>query len=126
MIESQKVRIDKYLWAVRIYKTRTLAAEACNGGKVKLNNESIKPSKNVEAGDLISLHKDMVHRKFKVLKILEKRLGAALINEYLEDLTDPSEIEKSKNIKQSAFYRQKGLGRPTKRERRLIDKLKNQ
>ncbi|HPD64063.1 MAG TPA: RNA-binding S4 domain-containing protein [Bacteroidia bacterium] len=124
MKEIQSVRLDKYLWAVRIYKTRSLAAEACNGGKVKLNGEAAKPSKAVKENDTIELYKDFVHHQFRVIQLLEKRVGHSIVKDYLEDLTPPEEFENRKIVEQSAFYRPKGLGRPTKRERRLLDKIK--
>jgi len=124
MNSDEKVRLDKYLWAVRIYKTRSLAAEACQGGKVKVNGESVKASKTIGINDIISLHKDMMHLKYRVLQLLEKRLSAALIKDYLEDLTPADEFENKKLVQRSTFYRPKGLGRPTKKEKRLIDKVR--
>lgn len=125
MDEIKQVRIDKYLWAVRIYKTRSLATQSCNGGKVKLNGESVKPSKIVKINDLIELFKDYVHYRFRVIQLLDKRTSAAMVKNYIEDLTDPEEIENRKLIEKSAFYIPKGLGRPTKKVRRILDKFKN-
>jgi ribosome-associated heat shock protein Hsp15 len=120
----EKVRIDKWLWAVRIYKTRSMAAEACSSGKVKIDGKSIKPAKEISEGMIIELYKDMMHRKFKVLQLLEKRVAAKLVAEYMEDLTPESEFVNRESVMSSAFYRKKGLGRPTKKERREIDRLK--
>lgn len=115
-------RIDKWLWSVRIFKTRTIASSNCNSGKIKINGNNAKPSKNIEVGDIISVQKGPIKYEYKVLKILEKRVAAKLVPIYMEDKTTKEEIEKGEILQQSAFYRRKGEGRPTKKERRIMDK----
>jgi ribosome-associated heat shock protein Hsp15 len=125
MKDKPKVRIDKWLWSVRIYKTRRLAAEACEGGKVKINGKAVKASSKFSVGDEISLYKDGMNRKFRVVDFLEKRVGALLVKNYMEDLTPEEEFINQKVAMKSAFYRPKGQGRPTKKERRQIDDVLN-
>ncbi|MEN9447573.1 MAG: hypothetical protein RJA25_863 [Bacteroidota bacterium] len=125
MSELDKTRIDKWLWAVRIYKTRSLATEACAAGKVKINGESVKASYLLKPGQTIQLNKQGEKSTFKVIKIIEKRVGAPIAIACYEDLTPPE--EKNKLLFPSVFYevRDKGSGRPTKRDRREIDKFKD-
>ncbi len=125
MSELDKTRIDKWLWAVRIYKTRSLATEACAAGKVKINGESVKASYLLKPGQTIQLNKQGEKSTFKVIKIIEKRVGAPIAIACYEDLTPPE--EKNKLLFPSVFYevRDKGSGRPTKRYRREIDKFKD-
>lgn len=121
-----KVRIDKWLHAVRLYKSRTNATDACDGGKVKINGVAIKPSRAIEVGETIVLKKRSSTFTYKVLKIIEKRVGAPIAQQCYEDLT-PLE-EKQKLVLPSAFVefgaRDRGEGRPTKRDRREIDNMK--
>ncbi len=121
-----KVRIDKWLHAVRLYKSRTNATDACDGGKVKINGVAVKPSRLIEIGETIVLKKRSSTFTYKVLKLIEKRVGAPVAQLCYEDLT-PIE-EKQKQALPSAFIgfesRAKGEGRPTKRNRREIDLLK--
>ena len=125
MVEKHNTRIDKWLWAVRIFKTRAIATEACSGGKVKINETAVKASRKIITGDLIQVRKGVVKHIYCVLKIAEKRMGAKLISEFLEDLTPDDELAKLKSSqKQPVHTREKGQGRPTKRERRMMDQLR--
>lgn len=123
---TESVRIDKWLWAVRIYKTRSLATEACRAGRVRIGGQVIKPSREVHPGDEIGIHMGIYTKTVRAKALLHVRVSAALVPDYFEDLTPESEYEKLK-IKQEmkTEYRPRGLGRPTKRQRRLIDRLKN-
>lgn len=121
---ADSVRIDKYLWAIRVFKTRSEATEACSGGKVKVSEVNAKPSKLVGPGDRITVRKGMVTYVFKVLKPLEHRVGASLVPEYAENLTDPAELEKLHAPVETFFVRRdRGAGRPTKKDRREIEAL---
>jgi ribosome-associated heat shock protein Hsp15 len=124
-MSEEKVRLDKWLWSVRLYKSRKMAAEACNTGKVKLEGRVLKASVFVKEGDIYDIHKDALKRKYKVLKIISKRISASMALDCVEDLTPEEELLAHKEIMQSVFYRQKGLGRPTKKERRTLDKIRN-
>jgi ribosome-associated heat shock protein Hsp15 len=121
-----EVRLDKWLWAVRIYKTRSMAANACRKGRVKVDDVTAKPSRMVKAEDVISVKKLPLIFKYKVKDTLENRVAAKLVDNYLEDITPEKENNnKSASVSKPFSYREKGKGRPTKKERRLIDKLKN-
>lgn len=124
MSELQKIRIDKWLWAVRLYKTRTLATDACKAGKIKINDEAVKPSYDLSADKILQINKQGEKWTIKVIKLIEKRVSAPLAAECYEDLTPPEEKDKLKYP--SFFYevRDKGIGRPTKKDRREIDKFK--
>ncbi|MFC2079898.1 RNA-binding S4 domain-containing protein [Bacteroidota bacterium] len=117
-------RIDKYLWSVRIYKTRALAAEACKKGRVMMNEMSVKPSRSIKAGEVIMVRKVPVLHSYIVLDPIQKRVGAKLVAEYMQDITPQEELDKL--TMQDDFYikRERGTGRPTKKERRTLDKLK--
>lgn len=116
------MRIDKYLWATRYYKTRSIATSACKGGTVKLNKVSAKPAKDVFIGDEISLRKDHLTHTFRVIDIPKSRVGAKLVDQYRIDTTPKEAIEQAKEIqKTQQYYRNKGLGRPTKKDRREIE-----
>ncbi len=125
MSELQKIRIDKWLWSVRMYKTRTLATEACAAGKIKIEDESVKASYLLKVGQIINISKQGEKWTLKSVKLIEKRVGAVLAAECYEDLTPPE--EKNKLLFPATFYevRDKGTGRPTKRNRREIDKFKD-
>lgn len=121
---SESHRIDKWLWSVRLFKTRTEAADACKGGKVKLNGDAVKPAKELKANDTIAFRSGSILRSFKVLEFPKSRVGAKLVADYCEDLTPPEEYEREKQEKQYErpfFYT--GKGRPTKRDRRKLDSL---
>jgi Ribosome-associated heat shock protein implicated in the recycling of the 50S subunit (S4 paralog) len=117
-------RIDKYLWAIRVYKTRTDATDACKGGKVTVNGIDAKPSKEVKVGDTIEVRKGSVHYTYKVLAALEKRQGAKEVEKYAQNLTPQSELSKLHAPVETFFIqRDRGAGRPTKKERRQMDDL---
>jgi len=125
---SEKVRIDKYLWAIRIYKSRSLATEACREGKVKMRGEPVKSSAQVTIGDLIEVTKDGFRLKYKVVQLIEKRVSAVLAKPCFEDLTPEEEINKYKSWfigKGGPERRERGTGRPTKKDRREIDDFKD-
>ncbi len=125
MIQDNSLRIDKFLWAVRIYKTRSLATDACNGNKVKIGGKSIKPSRNIKVGEIITVTQRYITRTYKVLALREKRVSAKIVSQFIEDLTPQEELDKLKMERFTSYIqRYKGTGRPTKKERRLIDKLK--
>jgi ribosome-associated heat shock protein Hsp15 len=122
---SAGVRIDKWLWAVRIFKTRSQATLACRSGKVFSGEHAVKPSHEVKTGEIISVRFQPVVKQVKVLELLEKRVSAAKVPEYMEDMTPAEEYEKLKKKREAGFEsRIRGLGRPTKRQRREIDQLK--
>ncbi len=119
-----EVRIDKYLWAIRAFKTRTEAADACKGGKVKVDGVSAKASRDVKAGEIIKIRKGAVEYTYRVVEPTEHRVGAALVPQYAENLTPESELDKLKAPVETFFVtRDRGAGRPTKKERREIDEL---
>jgi ribosome-associated heat shock protein Hsp15 len=117
------VRIDKYLWCIRVFKSRSLASDACDGGKVKIEGISVKPSRHVKPGDVITVQQGYIKRAFRVLDLLEKRVSAPLVKNFSEDITPREELDKLQTERfvsyQSKF---KGVGRPTKKDRRLMDK----
>lgn len=119
-----EVRIDKYLWAIRAFKTRTEAADACKGGKVKVDGVSAKASRDVKAGEIIKIRKGAVEYTYRVVEPTEHRVGAALVPQYAENLTPESELDKLKAPVETFFVtRDRGAGRPTKKERREMDEL---
>lgn len=118
-------RIDKWLWAVRIFKTRTISTEACKKGRVLVGDTPVKPSRVIKVGDIIKVRKPPVTYSFRVLALTENRLGAKLVPEYMENITPKSELDLLEVIKISGFVdRRKGLGRPTKREGRELNRFK--
>jgi len=117
-----EVRIDKWLWAVRLFKTRTLAAEACKKGKVLIQNVQVKPSRNVKVGDVICVKHNPVLFSFKVLALSENRMNAKLVPDYMVNVTTPDQLELIELARIAAQNnRDRGTGRPTKKERRDID-----
>ena len=127
MTESKSIRIDKYLWAVRIYKTRSIAADECRKGRITINDISVKPSRNVEAGEIMTVKKPPVLYKYKIIDVTENRLPAKLVSQFIDDITPEEEKRKlDVNLQSGTFYRDKGTGRPTKKERRVIDRFKNE
>lgn len=123
----KKVRIDKWLWSVRIFKSRTLATDACKSGKVKIDGHSVKPSYLLQREETIQVRKNHYDLTFKVVDLLQKRVGAPEAQACYIDLTPQEELDKFKNWyigKGSSEIREKGAGRPTKRERRKIDHFK--
>ena len=122
MFES--VRLDKYLWSIRVFKTRSEATDACNGNKVRIGGVVAKPSKAVKAGDVIEIHKGPACFTYRVLGLLERRVGAQLVPDYAENLTPESELQKFRAPVETFFVtREKGTGRPTKKDRRTLDAL---
>ena len=124
----EKTRIDKWLWAVRIFKTRTLAANNCKKGNVKINDDKVKPSSNVQFADIVSVHKNGFNLSFQVEKIISKRVGAPLAIKCYSDLTPEEELNKFKHWfvgKGRPEIREKGAGRPTKKERRVLEDFKD-
>lgn len=118
------VRIDKYLWAIRAYKTRSDASEACNGNKVKLNGVNAKASKAVKIGDTLEVHKGPATFTYKVLQLTESRMGAALVDGFVDNLTPQSELAKlHAPVETIVLKRDRGTGRPTKKDRRQLDEL---
>ena len=117
-------RIDKYLWAIRAFKTRTDATDACKGGKVKIAGVNAKPSKEVKPGDVLTVKKGSVTYTYKVLQPLERRVGAKLVPEYALNLTPAAELEKLRAPVETFFItRDRGAGRPTKKDRREIEEI---
>ena len=126
MAEKHTTRIDKWLWAVRIFKTRALASEACAGGKIKIDDTAVKASRNIVQNDIVQVRKGVVKYLYKVRKIAEKRMGAKLVPDFLEDMTPEEELAKLQSAhKQPIQTREKGQGRPTKKERRVMDKMRD-
>jgi ribosome-associated heat shock protein Hsp15 len=117
-------RIDSFLWSVRLYKTRSKATEACKKNRILINEAEAKPSKEVKAGDVILIRKSGVKFEYKVLEILSKRVGAKLVPDYILEITKIEELEKLK-LQQLAqkTYRDKGAGRPTKKDRRDLEEF---
>ena len=116
------MRIDKYLWCIRVFKTRSLATAACKKGQVKIDQKSIKPSKEVFGNELILVRKNQINYQIKVLDLPDSRVGAKLVDLYRKDVTPKEEFEKTDLLKYSKdYYRKKGTGRPTKKDRRDID-----
>lgn len=121
---ADEVRIDKYLWAIRAFKTRSEAADACKGNRVKVNDADAKPSRTVKIGDRIEVRKAAVHYTCRVIGLIENRVGAQLVPQYAENLTPQSELDKLKAPVETFFVkRDRGAGRPTKKDRRTIEEM---
>lgn len=121
---AEGTRIDKYLWAIRVFKTRTDATDACKGGKVRLNGNDVKPSRTVACGDVINVRKGAILYSYKVVATIEKRVGAKLVPEYAENITPQDELDKLRHPVETFFLkRDPGTGRPTKRDRRQMELL---
>ncbi len=117
-----EARLDKWLWAARIYKTRTLAADACKNGRITINGAAAKPSRTVKDGDKVSVKKSPVTYTFLVKQAIEKRVGARLLPDILENITPPEQYELLEMSRISGFVdRARGTGRPTKKDRRALD-----
>ena len=122
--KMDSVRIDKFLWCVRIYKTRTIAKEECDKRRVKINSIEVKPARHVKLGDKISIRKPPRRYTYEIIQLIGKRQGAQLVKNYIIDVTTPEEREANKNSRLAAFaHRKKGDGRPTKKDRRTIGKF---
>ena len=118
----EEARIDKWLWSARIFKTRTIAADACKNGRVMVNDVQVKPSRMVKVGDKVSVRKSPVTYSFKILKTIEQRVGAKLLPEIYENVTPPDQYELLEMTRISGFVdRQRGTGRHTKKDRRQMD-----
>lgn len=118
------LRLDKWLWAVRIFRTRSLASDACRAGSVAVNDQPAKPSRDVRAGETVTVRQGLVLRTLRVAAVPRSRVGPKLVSEYCLDLTPPDEWEKARAQRVQQFLaREKGSGRPTKRDRRLLDRL---
>lgn len=119
---AETARIDKWLWAARIFKTRSIASDACKNGRVTIGGVNMKPSRSVKVGDVVSVKKPPITYSFKVLKTIEQRVGAKLIPEIYENVTEPKQYELLEMSRISGFIdRARGTGRPTKKERRALD-----
>lgn len=129
MAELTKVRIDKWLWSIRIFKTRTLSTKSCDQGKVKIDDHTLKASYKIKIGDIIIVRTNPLKKTLKVLKLIEKRVGAEVAQACYEDISPEEDKIIHNNMKSTFFlpnaYRQKGEGRPTKKDRRNIDKFKD-
>ena len=121
----KKIRIDKWLWVARIYKTRSQASNACRGGKVKINKKNIKPSKILEGHEIITVQKKIIKETFKVIDSNNCRINPKVKNKFVINLTPDEEYLKIKINNSYSIIREKGLGRPTKKERRILDKTKS-
>jgi len=120
----EKTRIDKWLWAVRLFKSRSNAAEACDKGKIKIAGQPVKPSKNIRIGDVISIRKGAFTMQFEVLQLTENRLPPKSVTDFCKDITPPEEKEKIKiHSLETRAYRNRGEGRPTKKDRRELDEF---
>ena len=121
---NDTARIDKWLWAARIFKTRSIAADACKNSRVTINGVNVKPSHMIKAGETINVKKPPITYSFKVLQCIEQRVGAKLIPQVYENVTDPKQYEILEMNKISGFVnRAKGLGRPTKKDRRELEQF---
>ena len=124
--EENIVRMDKWLWAARLFKTRSLAADAIKGGKVKIDGNPIKPSREVKEGDVIQVQIDQLHKVVQVKTVIKNRVSAKQVPEVYNDLTPKEEYERIEFMRAyKAEWRDRGAGRPTKKERRMIEKMKD-
>jgi ribosome-associated heat shock protein Hsp15 len=123
---EEVARIDKWLWAARIFKTRSIAADACKNGRVTIEGVNVKPSRVVKAGEVVAVRKPPVTYSFKILKTIEQRVGAKLLPEIYENVTTPDQYELLEMNRISGFVdRARGTGRPTKKDRRAMDEFLN-
>ncbi|MFT3993097.1 MAG: RNA-binding S4 domain-containing protein [Dysgonomonas sp.] len=121
---KNEVRIDKWLWAVRLFKTRSIAIEACKKGRITIKGITIKPSRTIKVGDIIEVRRPPIIYSFEVLALSERRMGAKLVPEYMKDVTDKSQLEILELSKISGFVdRARGTGRPTKKDRRELEQF---
>lgn len=119
---ANEVRIDKWLWAVRLYKTRTIAAEACKKGRISMNGTNLKPSRTVKVGDVVQVRKSPITLSLKVVQAIENRVSAKLVPEMLEDMTPADQYELLEMTRVGGFVdRARGTGRPTKKDRRDLE-----
>ena len=116
------MRVDKFLWCVRYFKTRSIATDACKQGKVRVNDAVVKPSREVYPTDKLTVRKNQINYEIEILDLPPSRVGAKLVNLYINDVTPKEEFEKLELLKYSQdYYRKKGTGRPTKKDRRELD-----
>ena len=121
---AEEIRIDKYLWAIRVFKTRSEAADACKSNRVKINGSDAKPARNVRTGDVIEIRKAAIRYRYKVTALPGSRVGAALVPQYAENMTPQEELDKLKAPVETFFVkRDRGAGRPTKKDRRTIEHM---
>lgn len=125
MDEKDEIRIDKFLWSVRLFKTRSLATDACRKGWVLINNNSVKPSRNVNLNEIIFVKSEFIFRQYKVIQLLHNRVAAKIVEKYIQDVTPENDLFKLKVVKELDQFgkvkREKGEGRPTKKERRDLE-----
>lgn len=120
----EEVRVDKWLWAVRVFKTRSIASDACKKGRVMIGGVALKPSRNIRVGDVVQVRKAPITFSFKVLALADKRMGAKMVPDFMENVTPPDQYEIMELNKISGFVdRQRGTGRPTKKERRDLEQF---
>ena len=112
------MRIDKYIWAIRVAKTRSLASSFCRDGKVEVDGKKVKPARLVKEGEVIVIRKGAIHYSYRVLSFPKSRVGAALVSEYYQDITPKEQLDKLEMIRLANIDRPKGIGRPTKKDRR--------
>lgn len=125
-METQGIRIDKWLWAARLFKTRAIATDAIKGGKVKMDDTPVKPSKEVKEGDIIKVQIEQLHKVVQVKSLVKNRVPAKMVPEVYADLTPPEEYERIEFMHAyKSEWRDRGAGRPTKKERRMIEKMKD-
>jgi ribosome-associated heat shock protein Hsp15 len=118
------LRIDKYLWCVRLAKTRSISTDWIKKGKIRLNNEQIKPARDVKVGDVIQISKNTAHFSFEIIGLVDKRVGAPLVKDLIQDITPLEEIEKYKtHLASQSVYRKFGEGKPNKKDRRSLDEF---
>ncbi len=119
------MRVDKWLWAVRVFKTRTQAGDACKGGKVKIDGTNVKASREIKEGDEIEVQQQTIKKRIKVLKLVKNRVGAKFVADLMQDLTPKEEYERLEMLRLlNHEKRNRGEGRPTKKDRREINRLK--
>ena len=124
MLIDKQIRVDKWLWAVRLFKTRNQATEACKKGRVLIREQPVKPSRVLRINDIIQVKRPPIVYSYRVTGLLSKRLSARLVRDYIEDITPEEELSKLKVRETFFISRDKGSGRPTKKERRIMDKLR--
>ena len=125
MENKNTIRLDKFLWFVRLCKTRTISAKLCSKRKIKVNDVVSKPSKNIALGDILEVNIKNIYYKYQVLKLLSNRIGPKIVKNHILDITPEEELDKLKiNSIYPKVYRKKGMGRPTKKERRILKKNK--
>ena len=125
MTNNKPVRIDKFLWSVRLYKTRSIASDECRKGRILINDIQVKPSRTINQNEIIIVKKPPVNYTFRVIEPIENRVSAKLVSQFIEDMTPEAEKAKLDMKHTGIVYRDRGTGRPTKKERRLIDKLRD-